>query len=184
MNSEEELFDASIIRLRQMYLEEKVNANPNFVLFENNICRIERMSFLDESFFMSFPDCFSEITIDTSGDEFCQEGVVPFTIVRASSGSMSASFYEVESCSEESVLDSFIRLFSETALDNKGMYKAKNCQVNWFDYRKTSGPILSYTFVFSFFIRDSLIIGQMSCHLKEYEQCSNLMKRLLGTLEI
>ena len=99
MNSEEELFDASIIRLRQMYLEEKVNANPNFVLYEYNICRIERIGFLEDSFFMSFPDCFSEITIDSSGDEFCQEGVVPFAIVRASSGIMSSSFYEVESCS-------------------------------------------------------------------------------------
>lgn len=185
MNSRDKLFDASVVRLRQMYLEEKVNANPNFVLFENEIFRIEKKSFLNGAFYMSFPNCFQEIARENFENDSNKEGIVPFALVRASSGNMSASFYQVEPYSDkESICDSFIRLYTKKMIDNTGVCKAKNCKVNWFDYRKTSGSILSYTQIFSFNIKESLIIGQMSCHLSQYESCKKLMKKLLETIDI
>lgn len=168
--------DADIVRLRQMYLEEKVNSNKDYVFLENGIWRLTQRRFLDGKFLISCPENFEEIA---------HNGVLPFSVLRTPYKSMALSLYEVlsETESEGSIIDSFTRLFPENLVDESGDFHLSSCKVRWFDYRQTVGGAPFYHQIFSAEGEAAIIIGHMHTRMKEYERAKNLMRRLLNTIE-
>lgn len=168
--------DADIVRLRQMYLEEKVNSNKDYVYLENGIWRLTQRRFLKGRFLMSCPENFKETAHDEAS---------PFSVLRTPCKSMALCLYEAlfETESKESIFDSFTRLFPANLVDESGEFHLYSCEIRWFDYRQTVGGLPFYHQIFSANGEDAMIIGHMHAQMREYDRAKNLMRRLLGTIE-
>lgn len=188
MEESKTMIDENIIKLKQMYLEEKVNSTNQYVMLENKIYKITDKVFYNKSFHMSFPENFTdvidEIRILKADSE--QTSIIPFAVMRSGTGTMAVSFRAVQKLPEETIDISsrFVNLFSSDVIDEQGQEEAGNVVVSWFDYRQSQESRRTYNCIFSFNLKDKVIIGCLSSGLQEHERSRRLIHRLLKTIRI
>lgn len=176
MAEQNKLIDADIVRLKLMYLEEKVNLNENYVFLENGIWRLTPRSFLNGRFCMSCPENFEEIV---------HSGAPPFSVLRAPHKSIVLTLYEVQEQVEEkeTIYDSFTRLFTKELVDESGVLDIDSYEIKWLDYRRTMSGVPFFHQIFSAKGEGTKVIGHVHAKMNEYDRSKKLMRRLLRTIK-
>lgn len=186
MKEEKMYLDADIMKLRQMYLEEKVNSNADYAFLENRISRLTKRSFLEGRFCMLCPECLEDITSRIVEKRNREKGDPPFSVLRTLHKSMMLALYETgeSSVSGETVCDSFIRLFPTNKIEDKRSMETGGCLITWFGFKQTTMGRPFFHQIFSAVRDREMIVGHMHISMAESGRYCSLLERMLATIQL
>lgn len=186
MVEEKTYLDGDIIKLRQMYLEEKVNRNANYVLLENRITRLTMRIFLNGKFCMLCPECLEDITSKILETRNMENGAAPFSVLRTPYQSMMLALYEAETPLKtgETINERFTKLFPTDKIEETRSMEIGESLITWFSFKKTIKGRPFYHQVFSAIRNREMVIGHVHSRMAESGRFQSLMVRMLVTIQL